>query len=178
MALLKKKALPVEKALVDALYKTDWVVYAKRPFASPHSVVEYLGRYTHKIAISNHRILAMENDRVTFAYKDYRHGGQKKQMTLKAEEFIRRFALHILPRGFVRIRHFGFLSSSAKKKTLPLILEKSLQKADLKTEPRKLKSFNPLLCPCCNTETMVKVELLSKRGPPTHAQLMKNELSK
>jgi len=124
MALLKKKALLVEKPLMNALYKKDWVVYVKRPFAGPDSVLEYLGRYTHKIAISNNRILAMEGNEVTFGYKDYRHGGQKKQMTLKAEEFIRRFALHILPRGFVRIRHFGFLSGTAKKKAIPLIREK------------------------------------------------------
>ena len=163
---------------MDSLYKKDWVVYAKRPFASPHSVVEYLGRYTHKIAISNHRILAMENDLVTFGYKDYRHGAKKKQMTLKVEEFIRRFSLHILPKGFVRIRHFGFLSSTAKTRAIPLILEKLPRKANVKKDERKLKLFNPPLCPCCNTETMVLVELLPKWGPPSHTQLMKNALLK
>jgi hypothetical protein len=178
MALLKKKALPVEKSLMNALYKKDWVVYAKRPFASPHSVLEYLGRYTHKIAISNHRILAMEDGKVTFGYKDYRHGGQKKQMTLGAQEFIRRFSLHILPRGFVRIRHFGFLSGTAKKKAIALIREMLPPAPAVKKEPRKLKAFNPLLCPCCNTETMVLIELLPKRGPPSHAELMKNAASK
>jgi hypothetical protein len=178
MSLLKKKALLAKKPLVDTLYKKDWVVYAKRPFASPHSVVEYLGRYTHKIAISNHRILSMEGDEVTFGYKDYRHGGLKKQMALKADEFIRRFALHVLPRGFVRIRHFGFLSATAKKKAIPLIREKLPATLVVKKEPRKLKAFNPLLCPCCNTETMVLIELLPKRGPPSHAQLMKNAASK
>lgn len=179
MALLKKKALPAEKVLVDALYKKDWVVYAKRAFASPHSVVEYLGRYTHKIAISNNRILATDGENVTFGYKDYRHGGQKKQMMLKAQEFIRRFSLHILPRGFVRIRHFGFLSGTAKKGSIPLIREALGQKIVEKTEPRKLlQKFNPVLCPCCNTETMVTIEILPKRGPPTHAQLMKEAASK
>jgi hypothetical protein len=85
--------------------------------------VEYLGRYTHKIATSNSRILALDDQKVTFGYKDYRHGGRKKQMSLNADEFIRRFALHILPRGFVRIRHFGFLSSTAKKESIQRIRE-------------------------------------------------------
>ncbi len=172
MALLKKKALPIEKDRVTALYKKDWVVYAKRPFASPHSVVEYLGRYTHKIAISNNRILAMDEQKVSFGYKDYRHGGRKKQMSLKPAEFIRRFALHILPRGFVRIRHFGFLSSTAKQTSILLIRGQVLQHPEVKKDPRKLQKFNPLLCPCCNTETMITIELLPKRGPPTHAELM------
>jgi hypothetical protein len=178
MDLLKKKALPIEKGQVNSLYKKDWVVYAKRPFASAHSVLEYLGRYTHKIAISNHRILAMEGNEVTFGYKDYRHGGRKKQMILKTEEFVRRFALHILPRGLVRIRHFGFLSSTVKWKAIPLIREELPPVSAVKNEPRKLKAFNPLLCPCCHTETMIQIELLPKRGPPSPAQLMKEAASK
>ena len=177
MALLKKKALPVDRGVVNTLYKKEWVVYAKRPFASPHSVVEYLGRYTHKIAISNHRILAMDDQKVTFRYKDYRHGGRKKQMSLNADEFIRRFALHILPRGFVRIRHFGFLSSTAKKISISLIRGQLQQQSQVRVEPRKLQKFNPLLCPCCHTETMVTIELLPKRGPPKLAELITNAAS-
>ena len=177
MALLKKKALPVDRGVVNTLYKKEWVVYAKRPFASPHSVVEYLGRYTHKIAISNHRILAMDDQKVTFGYKDYRHGGRKKQMSLNADEFIRRFALHILPRGFVRIRHFGFLSSTAKKISISLIRGQLQQQSQVRVEPRKLQKFNPLLCPCCHTETMVTIELLPKRGPPKLAELITNAAS-
>ena len=99
-------------------------------------------------------------------------------MTLKAKEFIRRFALHILPRGFVRIRHFGFLSGTAKKKAIPLIRKILPPVPVVKKDSRKLKVFNPLLCPCCNTETMVVIELLPKRGPPSHTQLMKNAASK
>ena len=86
-----------------------WVVYAKKPFGSPKSVVEYLGRYTHKIAISNGRIRGIDDKTVTFDYKDYRgKKGIKKQMVLSHEEFIRRFAMHILPKRFVKIRHYGF----------------------------------------------------------------------
>ena len=103
------------------LYKHKWVVYAKRPFTGPQSVVEYLGRYTHKIAISNHRIKNHEAGKVTFSYKDYKHGSVKKEMTLEALEFIRRFSLHVLPKGFVRIRHYGICSSSAKQKSAVVI---------------------------------------------------------
>ncbi len=104
-----KEQLPkeIDSQLLSKLYKHKWVVYAKRPFAGPVSVVEYLGRYTHKIAISNHRIISHENGKVTFSYKDYRHESVKKEMPLDAVEFIRRFSMHILPKGFVRIRHYG-----------------------------------------------------------------------
>lgn len=97
------------------LWQKPWVIFAKRPFRSPKSVVEYLGRYTHKIAISNHRIKNIDAQNVTFDYKDYRMAGVKKQMALTHQEFIRRFALHILPKRFVKIRHYGFLSSTSKR---------------------------------------------------------------
>lgn len=100
-----------DQDLYDALFRKNWVVYAKRPFARPHDVIAYLGRYTHKVAISNHRIKAVEKDHVQFSYKDYRQGAKQKQMRLTHGEFIRRFAQHILPKGFVRIRHYGILSS-------------------------------------------------------------------
>jgi len=92
-ALAQELPQQMDKAFVNGLYKTGWVVYAKRPFTEPKSVVEYLGRYTHKIAISNHRILNLKDGKVTFSYKDYKHGSVKKEMTLEAMEFIRRFCL-------------------------------------------------------------------------------------
>ena len=120
----------------------------------------------------------MDEGSVTFGDKDYRHGGQKKQIQLKADEFVRRFALHILPRGFGRIRHFGFLSGTAMKIAIPLIREALGKQALEKTASRKLvKKFDPLLCPCCNTQTMITIEILPKRGPPGHAQLMKEASS-
>ena len=136
------------------------------------SVVEYLGRYTHKIAISNHRIRDIDQKTVTFNYKDYRKGAQKKLMTLDAMEFVRRFSMHILPKGFVRIRHFGILSSSGKKEAIPLIKGQFHQVALVPPEPRSLEAYNPKLCPHCKTETMVNLEILPKRGPPPHAKLM------
>jgi Putative transposase len=98
--------------------EVEWVVYAKRPFAGPKQVLDYVGRYTHRVAISNNRLLDIAEDQVTFRYKDYRHAAQHKTMTLKAEEFIRRFLLHVLPEGFQRIRYYGFLANRYREEKL------------------------------------------------------------
>jgi hypothetical protein len=100
---------------VNALFETDWVVYAKPAFGGAPAVLRYLGRYTHRVAISNHRLLAFDGDHVTFAYKDYARGNQRRTMTLTAMEFLRRFVQHILPRGFVRIRQSGFLANTCRR---------------------------------------------------------------
>ena len=120
-----KEQLPQEmtKELITALYKHNWVVFAKDAFMGPQSVIEYFSRYTHKIAISNHRIQNIEGDKVSFSYKDYKHGSVKKQLILDSPEFIRRFSLHILPKAFVRIRHYGICSSSKKDKNGVIIKE-------------------------------------------------------
>jgi hypothetical protein len=101
-------------AFVDALFETDWVVYAKPAFGGASAVLRYLGRYTHRVAISNHRLLAFDGKCVTFQWKDYAHGDQRRTMTLTAMEFLRRFVQHILPRGFVRIRQSGFLANTCR----------------------------------------------------------------
>jgi len=100
------------------LRKKDWVVYAKKPFAGPQQVLDYVGRYTHRVAISNNRIRNIESGQITFRYKDYRNGSQQKTMTLSADEFIRRFLLHVLPEGFHRIRYYGFLGNRYRKEKL------------------------------------------------------------
>ena len=120
--------------LVDNLFKKSWVVYAKSPFSGVKSVIEYLGRYSHKIAISNHRIKAIKNNQVCFTYKNYKTN-QHALMRLKAKEFIRRYIQHILPKGFVRIRHFG-ICASRNKETL-----KDIRKQLLKKHPIKLTSL-------------------------------------
>jgi Putative transposase/Transposase zinc-binding domain len=99
---------------VDALFQTDWVVYAKPAFGGAYAVLRYLGRYTHRVAISNHRLLAFDGAHVTFSYKDYAHGDARRTMTLTAMDFLRRFVQHILPRGFVRIRQSGFLANTCR----------------------------------------------------------------
>jgi len=167
-----KKALPPDKQLVESLYKHNWVAYAKEPFAGADQVIEYLGRYTHKVAISNHRLLSIDENGVTFRWCDYRDNRQKV-MTLEGHEFIRRFAQHILPKGFVRIRHYGLLSSSKRE------LLRELQAAfgiilPVKKERRTWKEicvshlhYNPDVCPCCGKGRMITIErLLPSRAPP------------
>ena len=146
----------------QSLWEKPWVVYAKKPFGSPKSVVEYLGRYTHKIAISNQRIRKIDAETVTFSYKDYRQKGIKKQMVLSHEEFIRRFAMHILPKRFVKIRHYGFLSSTWKR----IKLKKLQQKLGIQPKEKPLpKPFQPK-CSCCKTGNLVTIAMFDLRGPP------------
>lgn len=150
-----------DKALIDSLFKIDWVVYAKRPFGGPKQVIEYLGRYTHKVAISNHRIRHVSEQVTTFTYKNYKEGGKQKEMTLSNEEFTRRYTMHILPYRFVRIRHYGILSSSWKRAKLPKLQEYlgiSSPKPEVKTLLWK--------CPCCKIGTLITIAILPKRGPP------------
>ncbi len=106
------------KRLLTSLGRTEWVIYAKRPFGGPHQVLDYLGRYTHRVAISNHRLVSLDNGNVTFTWRDYRHDNQQRRLTLTAHEFMRRFLLHTLPRGFQRLRHFGLLSNRARRRNL------------------------------------------------------------
>src|SRR5215469_15642499 len=107
------------RSFLRTLFRHNWVVYAKPPFGGPQHVIGYLARYTHRVAISNHRLVAFQDDRVTFRWKDYAHGNKKKMMTLSSQEFLRRFLLHVLPRGFVRIRFFGFLANRSRATLLP-----------------------------------------------------------
>lgn len=178
VASIKQKVADIDKELINNLFKKNWVIYAKRPFANPQSVIEYLGRYTHKIAISNHRIKSIDENTVTFSYKDYRKQAQTNEMTLDAMEFIRRFSMHILPKGFVRIRHFGILSSTCKQLSIPTIKAQIPQQKIQKTEPRVTKIFNPKICPHCKTETMVTIEIFGKRGPPIMIETIKKGIEK
>jgi hypothetical protein len=150
-----------DKLLLESLFQNDWVVYAKRPFGGPAQVIEYLGRYTHKVAISNHRIQNVTDNEVSFHYKDYKAAGAIKLMILTNEEFTRRFAQHILPYRFVRIRHYGILSSTWKRGKLQQL------QSSLKIE-RKQPPVKTLLrkCPCCKTGTLITIQVFGKRGPP------------
>lgn len=163
-----KKKTPLDKEWENQMYKKEWVIFAKRPFGSPKTVLEYIGRYTHKIAISNHRIKDIDEKTVSFSYKDYHNGGKVETLTLEAMEFIRRFAMHILPANFVRIRHFGILSSTRKKTTIPIIKAQLPEMVYQYESKRVVKEYNPRLCPCCETETMITIEIMTKRGPPTN----------
>ena len=162
-----------EKPFIRALYKTDWVVFAKEPFGGPQQIVEYLGRYTHKTVISNHRILSIDETGVRFKYRDYRDNKQK-QMRLSGTEFLRRFCLHILPKGFVRIRHFGLLATKNRPQLRQLQISHGLdvtqkkEKKDWKQLCREHLGYDPDLCPHCKKGKMVTIERFYQvRGPPS-----------
>lgn len=167
VALLREKGI-TDKVLIEKLFTKEWVVYAKRPFGGPQQVIEYLGRYTHKIAISNHRLQSVDDQSTTFSYKDYKSNGYKKIMKLGNHEFIRRFAMHILPLRFVRIRHYGILSSTWKRAKF-VELRKRLKlpapQNDLKTKLHR--------CPCCKKGTLLTIVVFGMRGPPQQYKAVK-----
>jgi hypothetical protein len=156
---------------VQALREKNWVVYAKRPFGSPQTVLDYLGRYTHRVALSNDRILKVENGEVTLSYRDRKDGERKKLLTLDAQEFIRRFLLHVLPDGFMRIRHFGFLANRTKKQLLPQCRKLLGLNPALPQIPKKsardllleLTGIDLSRCPNCQKGTLIAIREL----PPT-----------
>jgi Putative transposase len=150
------------------LRKTKWVVYAKPPFGRPERVLDYLGRYTHRVAISNNRLQHLQNGRVTFAYKDYKDEQQQKLMTLSADEFLRRFLLHVLPEGFQRIRHYGLFSNRHRADNLARCRELLGVSAPVAPPPqdyyeryRQLTGQDLLQCPQCNKGQMRRIGVLS-----------------
>jgi Putative transposase/Transposase zinc-binding domain len=157
------------EALLQQAGKIAWVVYAKRPFGGPDQVLKYLARYTHRIAISNRRLISMQDGRVTFEWKDYADGGQTKTMTLEAVEFIRRFLLHVLPSGFVHIRHFGFLANRKRKAGLALcrsLLPARQASAETRAESSGGCDSTPVeqvlhQCPACKTGRMIFIQILT-----------------
>jgi hypothetical protein len=150
---------------INELRQKNWVVYAKKPFGSPQTVLDYLGRYTHRVALSNNRITHVQDGEVTLNYRDRKDGDRKKTMALDAHEFIRRFLLHVLPHGFMRIRHFGFLANRSKKHALAqcrklLDLEPALPQSPIfsaKDWLLKLTGVDLSRCPCCHEGTMIVV---------------------
>ena len=145
------------KSLINVLYQKDWIVYAKAPFGGPQAVIEYLGRYTHKVAISNHRICSINDDgTVTFNYKDYSDGNKQKKMVLEAKEFIRRFEQHILPKKFTKIRTYGYLANRNRHqrinevlKSMKLPLHKGLVKIPLELRMKEICGIELTECHCC-----------------------------
>ena len=172
LALLKENLPDTDRAMLDVCYAQKWVVYCKPPFASAEKVISYLGRYTHRVAISNSRILSMQDGSVTFRWRDYADGNKMKIMTVTAEEFIRRFLLHILPSGFRKIRHYGIFSFRNKSARIALCRR-------LTNTPMPAVQFSALdrlrrilgmdfnLCPCC------KRGFLSRDSPASESLILK-----
>jgi hypothetical protein len=152
----------------------DWVVYAKQPFAGPQQVLDYVGRYTHRVALSNNRLLDIEGDQIQFKWKDYRNGDQVKTMTLSSDEFIRRFLMHVMPTGFHRIRYYGFLGNRYRREKLAECRRLlGMQVAERQAEPPKpekeyqeryeeLTGRSLRQCPHCRQGQMVKVAILAR----------------
>jgi len=160
-------------ALLRSLFRSDWVVYAKRPFGGAEHVLRYLGAYTHRIAISNRRLLRLEDGQVVFRWRDSAHKNKKRVMRLALDEFLRRFFLHVLPRGFVRIRHFGFYAHRRKAALLPRcfgLLNAAMEQRS--ATPALIDTVRPLwTCPRCGGP-MQLIERFSAgdarlRGPPS-----------
>ena len=161
-------------AWLRQLFRHDWVVYCKPPFRGPEHALRYLGAYTHRVAISNHRLVALADGQVTFRWRDSAHKNKKSLMTLPVEEFLRRFLLHLLPRGFVRIRNFGFLANRRRALSLPLCTH--LLDSAVQPNPAPPLALSPIpalafwICPICS-EPMRVIERLSAaqiqlRAPP------------
>ena len=162
---------------LEPVSKSKWVVYAKRPFAGPEQVLDYVGRYTHRVAISNNRLLDIEAGQVSFRYKDYRNQSQQKTMTISAEEFIRRFLLHVLPHGFHRIRYYGIQGNRYRKEKLNLCRQLlGMAIPEVPTEPSESQDFRDLheeltgtslrICPVCRRGHMVLIDILAASRSP------------
>lgn len=177
---VKTEKIIISKEQRELLYKKNWVVYAKQPFLGPKQVIEYLGRYTHKIAISNHRIKNVGDGKVSFTYKNYADRSKQKLMTLSAEEFLRRFCLHILPSGFRKIRHYGFLANCNKPAfrrhqfTQGLIV-KHESKKDWKQLSKEKLNFDVEACPCCKTGKMIRIMSFDTNPPPQIMRMIKEQ---
>src|SRR5215467_8670110 len=153
------------------LFLKDWIVYSKPPFGGPEYVLQYLGRYTHRVAISNHRLVAFDSGQVTFRWRDSAHNNQQKLMTLSLDEFLRRFLLHLLPKGFVRIRHFGFLASRHRAQLLPLCFAALDSAPQTETATSAAQDMRPnSSCPQCGGPMVISERLtaaeIQLRSPP------------
>lgn len=173
-----RKEVAIPQDIAAKVMRKDWVVYAKRPFIGPKQVIEYLGRYTHKIAISNHRLIDVNEKEVKFKYKNYKTQTYQNEMSLRGEEFLRRFAQHILPFGFVRMRHNGILASRNKKVDLNIAKDFFKMKPwiyeEIPTEILLHKlNFNPVQCPKCKQNTLkISSSILPERGPPIYKKYL------
>ncbi len=161
-------------AWLRPLFRKDWAVYAKPPFGGPEYVLQYLGRYTHRVAISNHRLVSFTDGKVTFRWRDSAHNNEQKLMTLSLDEFLRRFLLHLLPKGFVRIRNFGFLANRRRAVLLPLCFH-SLGAAQQPQADQDASGTNDLWrCPVCGgpmvvVERLTAAEIQLRSPPPVTA---------
>ena len=172
----KRGDIELSEELREKLYRKKWVIYAKRPIINPKAVIEYLGRYTHKIAISNYRIKKVTNKEVTFEWKNYKKGGEKQSMSLPVLEFLRRFCLHFLPDRFQRIRHYGILSSRGRSCYIPDLQLNMKMKVQKKSKDEiRILALNRMKisskCPCCAKGKVRPVLPFGRDGPPKESYI-------
>ena len=166
--LKKKNRLPEFQPIINLCYAKPWVIHSQPSLGNARQVVNYLGQYTHRVAISNTRIKNIDHNGVTFSYKDYRDKANEKLMTLGGVEFLRRFAMHILPRGFVKIRYFGILTSAYRQQVESLKTKPDIFQLNETRQQRivRLTGLNPCKCPKCKTGTMIPVEIIPRIRSP------------
>jgi rubredoxin len=162
-------------AFLETISRKQWVVYAKPPFGGPEHVLQYLARYTHRVAISNHRLISVDDNSVTFRWKDYAHQGKNRTMTLSHQEFLRRFLLHVLPKGFPRIRYFGWMAN--RRRAHSLLLCRSLLAQQSPPQPADPATHSAVPaewhCPHCSgsrheTERLTQAQILFERQVAIH----------
>jgi hypothetical protein len=162
-------------AWLRPLYRNDWIVYLKPPFGGPEYVLQYLGRYTHRVAISNHRLVSLADGNVTFRWRDSAHNNEQKLLTLSLDEFLRRFLLHLLPQGFVRIRNFGFLANRKRAITVPLCLSLLGSPTEATQEASTPSPCDLWRCPNCGGPMRVIQRFtaadIQLRSPPLPVQV-------
>ncbi len=161
------------RGFLGQLRAVDWIVYAKRPFAGPEQVLDYLGRYTHRVALSNDRLIDVRDDRVRFRWKDYADHDRAKILTLDVNEFLRRFLLHVMPRGFMRIRHFGLLANRARRSALTRCRAFLGQPPPSDPQPesvaallQRLTGIDLSRCPVCHEGRMQIAVIVNTASPP------------
>ena len=163
----KNNQLPQYQSILDKAWAKDWVVFIEPSFADADRVIKYLGQYTHRVAISNQRIQHIGSGFVSFYFKDYKDGAKRKLTKLKGVEFLRRFCMHILPKGFVKIRYYGIMSNRYRQQTA--MYRKPQSKPDFETVPQRLlrlTGFDICLCPFCKKGTMHPIEVLPRIRSP------------
>ena len=179
--LKKKDLLSIYQPLIDKAWSKEWNVHSQPSFSDAEHVIKYLGQYTHRVAISNHRIIDIDKDSVRFIYKDSNDNRKSKPITFSGVEFLRRFCMHILPKGFVKIRYYGIMSSRYTKKTILLrkrSTERPKEKESAQERLKRLTGFDIFLCPFCNKGRMHIIEIIPRvRSPCKISKLKSNQLS-
>lgn len=174
--IIKRNQLSQYQAIIDKAWGKKWVVFCKPSFTNAEHIIKYIGQYTHRVAITNQRIISIDNESVSFFYKDYKDNSKRKPTVFSGIEFLRRFCMHILPKRFVKIRYYGILSSRYKKKTVLLRINKTQRQKETTIERiKRLTGFDIYKCPFCKNGKMHTIEIIPKTRSPDNFFIIKNK---